>query len=100
MPEMRLLIHFTSFSTGCIVQISVVVMCMMNLTLLAGVVCYICMPGVLQGMKVNGEVDPERVGGQVYPSLVALLKNSSQHFSTSIGKQVCANTLLCNNIHK
>ena len=97
MPEMRVLIPFTSFSTGCIVQISVVVMCMMNLTLLAGVVCY---AGVLQGVKVNGEVDPERVGGQVYPSLVALLKNSSQHFSTSIGKQVCANTLLCNNIHK
>lgn len=44
---------------------------------------------VLQGMKVNGEVDPERVGGQVYPNLVTLLKNSSQHFSTNIGKQVC-----------
>lgn len=44
---------------------------------------------VLQGVKVNGEVDPERVGGQVYPNLVALLKTSSQHFSTNIGKQVC-----------
>ena len=38
---------------------------------------------------MNGEVDPERVGGQVYPNLVALLKASSQHFSTNIGKQVC-----------
>ena len=42
----------------------------------------------LQGMKVTGEVDPERVGGQVYPSLVALLKASSQHFNTNIAKQV------------
>ena len=38
---------------------------------------------------MTGEVDPERMGGQVYPSLVALLKASSQHFSTNIGKQVC-----------
>ena len=39
-------------------------------------------------MKVSGEVDPERAGSQVFPSLVALLKTSSQHFTTNIGKQV------------
>lgn len=39
-------------------------------------------------MKATGEVDPERVGGQMYPTLVALLKASSQHFTTNIGKQV------------
>ena len=41
-----------------------------------------------QGVKGSGEVDPERAGGQVFPSLVALLKSSSPHFSTTIGNQV------------
>ena len=48
---------------------------------------------------MTGEVDPERSGGQVFPTLVSLLKASSQHFTTNIGKQVstCVSLpLLCN----
>ena len=37
---------------------------------------------------MTGEVDPERLGSQVYPNLVTLLKASSNHFATNIGKQV------------
>ena len=57
----------------------------------------VCVCVCVQGLKVTGEVDPERSGGQVYPSLVALLKASSQHFTTNIGKQV--SPTLCLVVH-
>jgi len=39
-------------------------------------------------MKASGEVEHERVG-EVYTTLVGLLKAKSEHFATTIGKQVC-----------
>ena len=42
----------------------------------------------LQGMKASGEVEHERVG-EVYTTLVGLLKAKSEHFATTIAKQVC-----------
>ena len=39
-------------------------------------------------MKASGEVEHERVG-EVYTTLVGLLKAKSEHFATTIAKQVC-----------
>ena len=39
-------------------------------------------------MKASGEVEHERVG-EVHTTLVGLLKAKSEHFATTIGKQVC-----------
>ena len=41
----------------------------------------------MQGLKSDGEVDHDRVG-EVYTTLVALLKAKSKVFATNIGKQV------------
>ena len=41
----------------------------------------------IQGLKSDGEVDHDRVG-EVYTTLVALLKAKSKVFATNIGKQV------------
>ena len=48
----------------------------------------------LQGINASGEVEHERVG-EVYTTLVGLLKAKSKHFATTIGKQVISQAILC-----
>jgi len=49
---------------------------------------------MLQGLKESGDVDYERVG-EVFTTLVGLLKDRSETFAVNIGQQVCLCVHVC-----